>query len=158
MKGSYFSRGANSLAREFAVQFLYQCEREKLTSFPEANFTEFVNHFGVPLTARAYTRELVMGTMAQMPVIDAKLTEISKNWSLHRMVAVDRCVLRMASYELAQAVVPRKVIINEAIDLAKKFGSENSGSFVNGILDKLGTEFSPPPSLPIDEGVNTVGR
>jgi N utilization substance protein B len=127
----------NSAAREYAVQFLYQCEREKIANFPENNFVTFVDHFRVGTDAKVYTRVLVEGTFANMPAIDSRLTAIAKNWSLNRMGATDRNVLRVAAYELMHGVVPRKVAINEAIEIAKRYGTEHSGSFVNGILDRF---------------------
>lgn len=130
----------NSLAREYAIQFLYQCEREKIGFFPEENFRLFASYFNIDKDALLYTRTLLEGTFASMARIDEFIAAVAKNWSIKRMSATDRCVLRLAAFELMKAEIPRKVAINEAINLAKRYGTENSGSFVNGILDKLPVE------------------
>jgi N utilization substance protein B len=140
MKDKVKKVNPNSIAREFAVQFLYQCEREKIKFFPEENFRNFAQYFNIDREALFYTRKLLEGTFDKMLTIDEKIAAVAKNWSIHRMSATDRCVLRLAAYELLASEVPRKVAINEAINLAKRYGTENSGSFVNGILDKLAAE------------------
>lgn len=81
---------------------------------------------------------LVSGTLEQREAIDARLQAVTRNWDLRRMANVDRNVLRMAIYELQFGKgVPPKVAINEAIELAKKYSTANSGGFVNGILDRV---------------------
>lgn len=85
-----------------------------------------------------FASRLVTGTLEKRDSIDARLQSVTRNWDLRRMANVDRNVLRMAMYELAYCDdVPPKVAINEAIDLAKKFSTANSGGFVNGILDRV---------------------
>ncbi len=84
----------------------------------------------------AYARRLVEGTMDHCSVIDDLIRQHAENWRLERMPTIDRNILRLAIYEmLHEASVPKVVIVDEAIELAKKFGSENSGRFVNGLLD-----------------------
>ena len=84
----------------------------------------------------AYARRLVEGTTENRPTIDAMIRRHAENWRLERMPAIDRNILRLAVYEmLYETNVPKVVIVDEAIELAKKFGSENSGRFVNGLLD-----------------------
>jgi len=86
----------------------------------------------------AFAKELIDGTAANLDEINRRLKEIAKNWELERMTSVDRAILRLASYELLfMPQTPPNVIINEAIELAKEFSTENSGKFVNGILDKM---------------------
>jgi N utilization substance protein B len=126
-----------SKAREYAVQFLYQNESEKLFHFTEGYFAAFVRHFEVPEAIVPVVRDMVRGTLDQLTAIDARLAEISVNWKLSRMAAVDRNVLRLAAFELLESTTPPKVVLNEAIELAKKYGTNDSGSFVNGLLDKL---------------------
>ncbi len=75
--------------------------------------------------------------------MDEVIEEVSSNWRLDRMARVDRNVLRLAVYELLRTDVPVKVVINEAIELGKKFGSESSGAFVNGVLDKIAAGLAP---------------
>lgn len=84
----------------------------------------------------AYARRLVEGTLDNLQTIDAQIRRHAENWRLERMPAIDRNILRLAIYEmLHEREVPRVVIVDEAIELAKKFGAENSGRFVNGLLD-----------------------
>jgi len=85
-----------------------------------------------------YARVLVQGTVDHLEAIDQRITEQADNWRLERMPVVDRNVLRLAVYEMTfQADIPRLVVVDEAIELAKRFGSENSSRFVNGLLDGL---------------------
>ncbi|MFO0584536.1 MAG: transcription antitermination factor NusB [Anaeromyxobacter sp.] len=80
---------------------------------------------------------LVRGVAAERRAVDQAIEQVSTNWRLDRMAKVDRNVLRLAVYELLRTDVPVKVVINEAIELGKKYGSESSGAFVNGVLDKV---------------------
>jgi N utilization substance protein B len=89
-------------------------------------------------TAFEHARELVSGTLAGQAAIDEMIRQQADNWRLERMSPVDRNILRLAVYEMLREVdVPKLVIVDEAIELAKKYGSENSGRFVNGLLDGL---------------------
>jgi N utilization substance protein B len=98
----------------------------------------FWQNFEAPEKVKAFSSELVTGTWQNVPQIDALLGSCADNWSVERMSRVDRSILRMAVYELLHCQdIPPKVTINEAIDLGKLFGSENSGSFINGVLDAL---------------------
>ena len=126
-----------SLAREFAMQFLYQCETERVFYFSDAHFDRFAANFEIPGPCSTQTRRLVQGTLEQLDKIDEQLRSVSQNWNLERMAATDRSVLRVACYELLTEDTPPKVVLNEAIELAKKFGTAQSGSFVNGILDRI---------------------
>lgn len=85
-----------------------------------------------------FAARLVEGTMQHRAAIDQRLQSVTRNWDLRRMATVDRNVLRMAVYELMVCTdVPPKVVINEAIELGKKYSTANSGGFVNGILDRI---------------------
>ena len=85
-----------------------------------------------------FARELVSGTLESLEEIDAQLASVVENWRVERIAAMDRAILRLAAFEInARPDVPPKVSINEAIDLAKKYSTGQSGSFVNGVLDKL---------------------
>jgi transcription antitermination factor NusB len=85
-----------------------------------------------------FAAKLVDGTRQQVAAIDQRLAGVTRNWDLRRMATVDRNVLRMATYELMFCNdIPPKVVINEAIELGKKFSTANSGGFVNGILDRI---------------------
>ena len=92
------------------------------------------------LEAKAFTKDLVEGVEARRGQLDEVIQKASANWRLDRMATLDRNVLRIAVYELLFRghEVPRKVAINEAIELAKTFGSRDSGAFVNGVLDRVG--------------------
>jgi N utilization substance protein B len=82
-------------------------------------------------------RQLLAGVRRHRPEVDRRLAEAAQNWSLHRMAVIDRNVLRLAAYEMRWTEVPARVAINEALELAKRYGSEQSAAFVNGILDRL---------------------
>lgn len=123
-------------AREIAIQALYQLE---LRGYELGNELDmfFKQHDLLP-EVLDFAKELVYGCKTQRKEIDLKIIAISENWDLHRMAIIDRCVLRLGAYELLyRDDIPPKVAINEAIDLAKKFSTDNSGTFVNGILDKV---------------------
>jgi transcription antitermination protein NusB len=130
---------SRSQCREWALQFLYQaefaggCGREDLDRFWGYFHAE---GGGVP----AYLRELVAGVASHREELDALIARYSEHWRLERMTLVDKNLLRLAAFELLyQPKVPPKVVINEAIEMAKRFGGEDSGAFVNGILDQIRT-------------------
>ena len=142
--------GKRRQAREMALQMLYQ--RELGDAEPAQLLREFDIHAFRAETADSgaspqasklaldYARTLVEGSLAHKESIDRLVADQADNWRLERMPVVDRNVLRLAVYELRfQSDVPAVVVIDEAIELAKKFGSEQSGRFVNGILDALRT-------------------
>jgi len=128
---------SRSQCRGWALQFLYQGDVAGGRSSEDLD--RFWSHFhpkaaGVP----SYLRTLAAGVAAHGEELDALIVRYSEHWRLERMSVVDRNLLRLAAFEiLYQAKVPPKVAINEAVELAKRFGSEDSGAFVNGILDKL---------------------
>jgi transcription antitermination factor NusB len=96
------------------------------------------DHFSVPVAARNYALKLCEGVAHNLVKIDSQLTCASENWSLSRMGRVDRAILRLATYEIAFSNdIPINVAINEAIEIAKYFGAEESPVFVNGVLDKV---------------------
>jgi transcription antitermination factor NusB len=89
----------------------------------------------------AFARRLLTGTLEARPKIDAIITGAAQNWDLRRMAVVDRNILRMAVFEMLLAEdIPAKVSINEAIELGKRFSTKQSGSFINGILDRIRRE------------------
>jgi transcription antitermination protein NusB len=88
-------------------------------------------------TTQAFANKLFEGASKHADELDALIVEHAKNWRLERMAIIDRAVLRLAIYELRIAETPPKVVLNEAVDLAKKFSSEDAGAFVNGILDAV---------------------
>jgi N utilization substance protein B len=88
-------------------------------------------------TTRAFANKLFEGASKDADELDALIVRHAQNWRLERMAIIDRAVLRLAIYELRIAETPSKVVLNEAVDLAKKFSSEDAGAFVNGILDAV---------------------
>jgi N utilization substance protein B len=127
---------SRSRCREWALQFLYQAEFSGQRG-PEA-VARFWNHFQHEGASPAYLQELVAGVDSHRDELDAFIVRFSEHWRLERMTVVDRNLLRLAIYELLyQPRIPPKVVINEAVELAKRYGSEASGAFVNGILDQV---------------------
>ena len=123
-------------AREVALQVLYSLNFVNLDV--EKAMDLFWGNFFAPQAAREFASTLIEGTWNHKEELDQLIADSSDNWSLGRMSKVDISILRMAVYELIYCDdVPPKVTLNEAIDLGKIFGSENSGSFINGILDAL---------------------
>ena len=97
--------------------------------------------FEAPAEARPFAERLVEGVFQSLAEIDARIVTASENWRMERMSVVDRNILRIALYEMLHcADIPPKVSINEAVDLGKTYGSEESGGFINGILDHLYTQ------------------
>jgi len=86
-------------------------------------------------TTRAFANRLFEGTAREISALDELIVKHAENWRFERLAAIDRAILRLAMYELRTTDTPPKVVLNEAVDLAKKFSSEDSGAFVNGILD-----------------------
>jgi N utilization substance protein B len=98
----------------------------------------FWRHFEADPEGRAYAETIVRGVDERRAEVDARITSASKNWRLERMTRVDRNVMRLATFELLFCPdVPRAVILDEAVELAKGYGSEESGSFVNGVLARV---------------------
>jgi len=129
------------IAREIALQVLYSLEVVEMEAGEAIEL--YWNHQDAPMDARPFSSLLVEGTWEHRDRIDALIVSCSENWSINRMSKVDKSILRMAVFELCFCEdIPPKVTINEAIDLGKVYGSENSGSFINGILDALYVKLS----------------
>jgi N utilization substance protein B len=126
--------GVRRRARELALQILYQ--RELSGTDVEAIFSEFDELRQAPAATRDFAVTLVRGVIARLEELDARLGEQADHWRLDRMAAVDRNLLRLALYELLfEKETPSAVVIDEAVEIAKRFGSERSSQFVNGVLD-----------------------
>ena len=160
--------GKRREARERAVQFLFQYDlnppenlEEALNRFWESQQTAAIEQekgastWGqvVPLpapteeekAARLFAEPLIRGVLANRDVLDERIKKHAKNWDMVRMAAVDRNVMRLAVYEmLYREDIPPVVSINEAVDIAKRFSTDDSGKFVNGILDKIRGEVLRP--------------
>jgi N utilization substance protein B len=124
-------------AREHALQILFQLDIRK--DKPSATLLKhFWAEYKPDDEVKAFAEETVKGTYKHLADIDKLIRQCAKNWSLDRMAVVDRNVLRMAVYEILYRMdIPTSVTINEAIEIAKKFGTDDSGAFVNGILDSV---------------------
>jgi len=128
--------GKRRKAREIAMMVLYELE---FRSGDAARVLEefWKEHASLP-EVKEFADSLVCGTVEHGPEIDALIAANATHWSLARIALVERNILRLATYELLyRHDVPEKVAINEAIELAKLYGSEESGAFVNGILDQI---------------------
>ena len=137
-------------AREVALQILYRYDVAKPTG-PKPNVQadtqarELIrdlgahfDHFQVPQDLREFAAQLVSGTLNEMPELDSVLENHASNWKVSRMPSVDRSLLRMAIYELKHyPETDASVVIDEAIELGKQFGTADTPSFVNGILDAI---------------------
>jgi transcription antitermination protein NusB len=123
-------------AREVALQVLYSLNFVHLDV--EKAMELFWGNFVAPKTAKEFAASLIEGTWGHREELDQLIEDCSDNWSLSRISKVDISILRLAVFEFLYCDdIPSKVTLNEAIDLGKTFGSENSGSFINGILDAL---------------------
>jgi len=127
-----------TLARQAALQALYQWDVQG-DEFA-AQLDRFLQEWAKAPEVADFARELVEGVRSNLPEIDKAISAVARNWSLDRMAAVDRTVLRLGAYELLHRDdIPPNVSINEAVDLAKKFSTKDSGAFVNGVLDHIMT-------------------
>jgi len=124
-------------ARECALQVLYQIDITK-NDYRLCLDDYWSVNGDVEDTIKEFAGELVRGTMENAAKIDSVIASYATNWNIDRMAVVDRNILRFATYELLFCKeIPPKVSINEAVDIAKKYGDKDSGKFVNGILDKI---------------------
>ncbi len=160
--------GKRREARERAVQFLFQHDLNPpqdlsgaLEQFWESQRAAAIAedkgaaNWGQPVelppatteeaAVRLFAEPLIQGTLEHRDELDAIIKRHARNWELHRIAAVDRNILRLAIYEmLYREDIPPVVSINEAVDVAKKFSTQDSGKFVNGILDKVKSELMRP--------------
>ena len=141
-----------SRAREAALQYLYQLD---FSVMPSYNFSQFLEELfdlvsnddfseiadiqkEMSANAKNFAEQIVNGVTESKKAIDEVISKNAENWSVSRMAPVDRNVIRIATYEMIHRDdIPNRVAINEAINLAKKFGGEKSGAFVNSVLDKI---------------------
>lgn len=143
-----------SRAREFALQVLYELDIARSEPELEEALEDFWrDRSDLALTSpekmaleddkkepdiRAYTEKLVRGTLQKRSVIDPTIERYAENWEMQRMACVDRNILRLATFEILHVEeIPVKVAINEAVELAKRYGEQDSSKFVNGILDRI---------------------
>jgi len=128
--------GIRSKAREFALQALFYMDTRQDAPLEMINL--FIESFQPPEKAVPFFIQLVKGVISAESEIDAMIEQFSENWKISRMGCVDRNAIRIAVYEMMFCHdIPSKVSINEAINIGKKFGTEESGAFINGILDSI---------------------
>jgi N utilization substance protein B len=152
--------GERRQAREIALMILYQLDVGQLHL--ESGLERFFDNFcGEPLEVpprylegaapevlrlsppvREYAERLVRGVTAHLEELDGVIQKVSTHWRIDRMARVDRNLLRLGAYEILHVAqeVPRKVVINEAVEIAKRFGAAESSAFINGILDRIGKD------------------
>jgi N utilization substance protein B len=136
-----------SRAREVALQLLFQHDfnADLSRDWVEQRIADRLRDAGL----RTFCRSLYEGTLAHLEEIDRRLEEAAENWRLPRMAAVDRNILRLGAYEiLFTPETPPEVAINEAIELARRYGTADSPAFVNGVLDRLRRSAAATPSAP----------
>ena len=134
-------------SREFALRALYQLNITKQDV--SLLLPQFQEHFLPGGEPDEFLRRLVLGVLKHREELDRLIERYSENWRLDRIDVIDRNILRMALFELLYCEdIPPKVTINEAIDLGKRYGSEDSGSFINGILDRIQNEIVRKPIEP----------
>jgi len=123
-------------SRELALQVLFQTEFA-----PQISNSDLMEVLGASLEPEVvnFATDLIRGVQAQKAAIDSKIQSASAHWKLERMATIDRNILRIAVFEMRFAPNPLKenIVINEAVEIAKKFGTTESASFVNGLLDQV---------------------
>ena len=138
---------ARRSGRAYALQLLYARDGDPSADLAGAA-TTWASEFELELepAAQAFARELVAAAVARTAEIDEAIASASRNWRIERMSRVDRNILRLGACELlAFRDVPVKVVINEAVELAKRFGTGESSAFVNGVLDRIATAVGRTP-------------
>jgi N utilization substance protein B len=135
--------GRRRKSRELALQLLYQLDVQG-EGDPGPSFAEFWMRHPVDDEVREFSESLVRGVKLHQGKIDELIAQYAENWELERMAVVDRNILRSGIFELLwESDVPPKVAINEALEVAKKFSTQESSRFINGILDRVHKELSP---------------
>jgi len=128
--------GRRRKARELAVQVLFNLEFS--SDSPSDVFDLICEMFHSGKAIRSFSKELVLGVCEKRDDLDELIAHASKNWRLDRMSRLDKCILRLAAYEiLFMEDIPPKVSIDEAVEIGKRFGSDGSGGFINGVLDNI---------------------
>ena len=128
--------GKRRAARELALKFLYQ--KEFNSNSPDSELNSFCERANVSEEIQDFTQTLIKNIFIHKKEVDGLLKKISANWVPDRMAMIDKNILRLGICELLfDSTTPPKVVINEAVEIAKKFGTEESPDFINGILDKV---------------------
>jgi len=130
-------------ARELAAKFLYQADLTSSRELSDSMIQAFLAESTDSPEVSTFAIELIKGYWEKRDVIDKRIEEVSHNWKLDRMAAIDRNIIRLGAYELMfRTDVPALVSINEAIEMAKKFSTRKSGPFVNGVLDSIRKKYA----------------
>ena len=147
--------GSRRQAREAAVQILYVRDLNPHETLDDSLRTFWENQ-GYDAETQTFAEDLARGTIEKREAIDEQIQKVTENWDLDRIAAVDRNILRLAIFEMMYRTdVPPVVSINEAIEIAKKFSTRESGKFVNGILDRIRKELPRPARTPAaDKGAS----
>ena len=128
--------GSRREARECSLQMLYTADN--CNAPIESIYDSFIEYFPKSETYRVFTINLFKGVCENKEDIDSMIKQYAKNWELERMAVIDRNIIRLATYEImATPDTPISVIIDEAVEISKKYSTKDSSKFVNGILDKL---------------------
>ncbi|MBU1904701.1 MAG: transcription antitermination factor NusB [Proteobacteria bacterium] len=128
--------GERRRARELAVQVLFHLEFSP--GDPSEIFDLICENFNAQKSIRDFSRKLVLGVWEEKETLDRVIAQASRNWRIERMARLDRSILRLAAFEIMFVQdIPAKVSIDEAVELGKKFGSEDSGRYINGVLDNI---------------------
>ena len=128
--------GSRRRARELAIKVLFHLEFTP--GDPEEVFQLICENFGSSKSIRSFSRELVLGVCTNKKKLDQLISRASEHWRLERMSRVDRTILRLGAFEiLVMKDIPPKVSIDEAVELGKMYGTEDSGGFINGVLDNI---------------------
>ena len=131
--------------RENALQVLFQMDGAGADWEPHAALESFFANFDHVASVQAYTRELVQGVAEHRAEIDGRIGQTATQWRIERMSGVDRNLLRLGTFELLYCRdVPTSVVINEAVEIARRYGAETSPGFVNGILDEIARSVRAP--------------
>lgn len=139
--------GSRRKSREKALQILFQLDFNSTDI--EAVLRDFWKNHPTGEKGRTFTETLVRGTFACREQIDQLIGSTVEHWSIDRLTPVDRAILRFATYELLYLRdIPPKVTINEAVEIAKTYGTDDSGGFINGVLDKIREKIGKPTSVP----------
>jgi N utilization substance protein B len=155
-------RAPRQRSRQVALQALYArdfADRQQAEGGADIQelFERVAQNFDLPAGARDFALKLVSGTTAELSDIDEILAANAINWKISRMAAVDRNVLRLGIYELTRTDTPVSVVLDEAIELARRFGGESSPGFVNGVLDAVAKQVGKPVEADA-EGSRDSGR
>ncbi|MFC1837516.1 transcription antitermination factor NusB [Thermodesulfobacteriota bacterium] len=143
--------GIRRKSRELVLQALFQGEMAGQNGL--LDFDEFCAHFQVNKKSIPYAKKLLVGVPEKADQINQLISKYAENWRLERMSVIDRNILRLAVYEMYfQDDVPVTVAINEAVEIAKRYSTEDSGSFINGILDAMAKEEATGPEETVKAG------